>query len=344
MESSSARRTTCRRSRRSATRSTGDPTSSRSARCSTSCSPATSPSRPTRRPACSSRSSTDSRRRSAAGPPTRRERSWRWSIGRWRRTARNASPGPATCGRRSPSRARRSRRGLRSTPLPTLRPAQPPPLPLTAAPTVSPRSLDVGAPPVPPRPRVPTPPPTASSSVLRRSSPTLSPGSVPAAGRRRWWPLVVGASGAVLALSAVSVALWLRGGGSPRSRIRSPSAPSAALSALTHELVRKQVQLARRELEDKNYAAAATEAEGALKLAPGDANAGAVLSTTRDRVRELTGRSPRRTASSGRVTPLAPRASCRTCWSSTRGTPRPPSCRRASTASSARRRTRRRRR
>jgi serine/threonine protein kinase len=173
----------------------------------------------------------------------------------------------------------------KAPPLPTVRPAQPPPLPPAAAPTVSPRSFDVGAPPVPPRPRVPTPPPIPSPSALRRS-PTLPPGSVPPAGRRTWWPLVVGASVAVLALAAVSLALWLRGPAGP-SPDPSPSAPSAALSALTHELVRKQVQLARRELEDKNYAAAATEAEGALKLAPGDANAGDVLSATRDRVREL---------------------------------------------------------
>ena len=59
------------------------------------------------------------------------------------------------------------------------------------------------------------------------------------------------------------------------------------MSELTQELVRKQVQLAQRELDDKNYAAAAAEAEGALKLAPGHAEAGAVLASTRERVGEL---------------------------------------------------------
>jgi len=59
------------------------------------------------------------------------------------------------------------------------------------------------------------------------------------------------------------------------------------VGALTQELVRKQVQLARRELEDKHYAAATTEAEGALKLLPGHADATAVLAAARDRVREI---------------------------------------------------------
>ena len=59
------------------------------------------------------------------------------------------------------------------------------------------------------------------------------------------------------------------------------------MSELTQELVRKQVQLAHRELDGKNYAAAAAEAEGALKLAPGDAEAGAVLARTRERVGEI---------------------------------------------------------
>jgi Tfp pilus assembly protein PilF len=95
-------------------------------------------------------------------------------------------------------------------------------------------------------------------------------------------PLVGGTGLAVLAL-LTTVGLWLRG------RPTSAPAPSssAAVSELTQELVRKQVQLARRELDDKNYAAAAAEAEGALKLAPGDVEAGAVLARTRERVGEL---------------------------------------------------------
>ncbi len=172
----------------------------------------------------------------------------------------------------------------KAPPLPPPRPAQPPPLPPTAAPTAAPRSSDAAAPPVLPRPRVPTPQPMPSPPALRPSPPTLPPGSAPPGGRPTWRPLVVGASVAGLGLAAVAVGLWLRGRGVP---VPASSAATASVSALTHELVRKQVQLARRELEDKNYASAAAEAAGALKLAPGDADAGAVLSTTRDRVREL---------------------------------------------------------
>jgi serine/threonine protein kinase/tetratricopeptide (TPR) repeat protein len=172
----------------------------------------------------------------------------------------------------------------KAPPLPPPRPAQPPPLPPTAAPTAAPRSSDAAAPPVLPRPRVPTPQPMPSPPALRPSPPTLPPGSAPPGGRPTWRPLVVGASVAGLGLAAVAVGLWLRGRGVP---VPASSAATASVSALTHELVRKQVQLARRELEDKHYASAAAEAAGALKLAPGDADAGAVLSTTRDRVREL---------------------------------------------------------
>ncbi len=178
----------------------------------------------------------------------------------------------------------------KAPPLPPARPTrpEPPPLPPTAAPTLPAGAFETSAPPVPPRPRVPAPRPMASTPALRSSPPTLPSGSVPPVGRRTRRPLVIWAGVAVLGLAAASVALWLRGRNVPVPvPAASPSAPSAAVSALTRELVRKQVQLARRELEDKNYTAAAAEAEGALKLAPGDPDAGAVLSATRARVREL---------------------------------------------------------
>jgi tetratricopeptide (TPR) repeat protein len=94
------------------------------------------------------------------------------------------------------------------------------------------------------------------------------------------------ASAAAFVLAAAATLLWLRARPAPPPSA-TPSAASAAESSLKQELVRKQVQLARRELEDKNYAAAATEAEGALKLAPGDAEAKAVLDATRGRQGEL---------------------------------------------------------
>ena len=94
---------------------------------------------------------------------------------------------------------------------------------------------------------------------------------------------MTGAGLAVLALGVLLTGLWLRGRPAPSPA----SGSSAAVGELTQELVRKQVQLAHRELEDKNYSAAASEAEGALKLAPGNAEAAAVLASTRERVGEL---------------------------------------------------------
>ena len=173
----------------------------------------------------------------------------------------------------------------KAPPLPPPRPvrAEPPPLPPGAAPSLAPGAFATAAPPVLPRPRVPTPEPMPSPPALRAASPTPPAGPARPVRRSLRRPLVAGAGLAVLALGATTIGLWLRG------RPSSPPAPgpSSAVSALTQELVRKQVQLAQRELEDKNYAAAAAEAEGALKLAPGHAGAGEVLARTRERVSEL---------------------------------------------------------
>jgi tetratricopeptide (TPR) repeat protein len=103
--------------------------------------------------------------------------------------------------------------------------------------------------------------------------------------RSRRGPWLVGIA-AALAVGAATLGLWLRGRPSP-APAPTPSAASAAVDALTQELVRKQVQLARRELEDKRYAEAAAEAEGALKLVPGHPEAIAVLDAARRRGREL---------------------------------------------------------
>jgi serine/threonine protein kinase len=173
----------------------------------------------------------------------------------------------------------------KAPPLPRPRPArpEPPPLPPHAAPSLPPFALAPPVPPVPPRLRVPTPPPVPSPPVLRTPQPTPPAGSVRPAKRPMARPLVAGAALAVLALGAVTSGLWLRGRTGP-----SPAPSSAAVvDSLTQELVRKQVQLARRELDGKNYAAAAAEAEGALKLAPGNAEAASVLAGTRERLSEL---------------------------------------------------------
>jgi tetratricopeptide (TPR) repeat protein len=98
--------------------------------------------------------------------------------------------------------------------------------------------------------------------------------------------VALGAGLAVLSLAALAVGLWLRGAPRPAPG-PAPTSSSATVDALTQELVRKQVQLAQRELENKDYAAASAEAAGALKLAPGDPQAAAVLATARERKAEL---------------------------------------------------------
>jgi tetratricopeptide (TPR) repeat protein len=129
-------------------------------------------------------------------------------------------------------------------------------------------------------PRIPTQPMRSPPAVWTASA---TPDWARPLTRSLLRPLVGGAVLAVLALGVAALGLWLRGRSSPAP---APS-PSSAVSELTQELVRKQVQLAQRELDNKDYAAAATEAEGALKLAPGHPDAGAVLARTQERVAEL---------------------------------------------------------
>jgi serine/threonine protein kinase len=167
-------------------------------------------------------------------------------------------------------------------PPPPARAPQPPPLPPTAAPPVS---FETSAPPLPPRPRTSTPAPMPSPEGLRT---THTPRSVAArpASRSRRWPWAVGLGVAALVLAAATLAIR-RGPPLSPSPASTPGAASDAVDALTQELVRKQVQLAQRELEDKQYAAATAEAEGALKLIPGHPDAEGVLAESRRKVREL---------------------------------------------------------
>ena len=178
----------------------------------------------------------------------------------------------------------------KAPPLPPSRPARPapPPLPPGAAAATASGPFATNAPPVPPRPRVPTPQPMPSPPALRSKPPSLAPGAARPARRSLLPPLVLGGGLALLALAALATTLWLRERAVPAAA-PGPSAASAEVSALTGELVRKQVRLAQRELEDKNYAAAAAEAEGALKLAPGHAEAAGVLGAARDRAGALDG-------------------------------------------------------
>ena len=144
------------------------------------------------------------------------------------------------------------------------------------------------------------PRPSASSPSLSRppslSSPSLSrPPSIArrvgtarrAGGRRGLATLLIAVGAAALLLAAGAYVLL-------RERVPPPPEPAPArddaqVGELTRALVATQVQLARRELENKNWAAAAEQAEGALRLAPGHPEATRGLEEARARLRELDG-------------------------------------------------------
>jgi Tfp pilus assembly protein PilF len=117
--------------------------------------------------------------------------------------------------------------------------------------------------------------PGASSSARRRVAPT-----------RRRWTLGWLAAGAVLAL-AVIVAL-----ASPWVQERPAPGPAAAaddaqVGELTKALVATQVQLAQRELDDKDWPAAEDQARSALELAPDHPEAHRILEAAQARLGEL---------------------------------------------------------
>jgi hypothetical protein len=94
------------------------------------------------------------------------------------------------------------------------------------------------------------------------------------------WP----AAGAALAL----VVLLVVAGPPVLRRVLPPARPrgEAEVGALTQALVATQVQLARRELDDKNWEAARTQAQNAVHLVPGHVEASQILETARARLAE----------------------------------------------------------
>jgi len=128
--------------------------------------------------------------------------------------------------------------------------------------------------------------PAAEPSAQSPAPPPAAPSAAPMArasalrwlrGRPAW---LLAAAAAVLLLAAVGW-WWLRA---------APQVPAAAApveQALRHGLVTTQVQLALRELEDKDYAAAAQQAESALRLSPSHPEATRVLAEARERAAEL---------------------------------------------------------
>ncbi len=112
----------------------------------------------------------------------------------------------------------------------------------------------------------------------RPGAPTLSgsaPTQVPRARSGRGRPVRRGPA-PVLALGVGALLLIGLAAGAYLTLLRKAAAPSPPLatpasdvSALTQALVETQLQLAMRDLEDKNYDAAVSQAERVLKLAPG---------------------------------------------------------------------------
>ena len=176
----------------------------------------------------------------------------------------------------------------RSAAAPAGRPLAPPlPPPVAHGPTLHPGPVP---PPLPDRVRAPDG--TIAPTVRRAGAPPVAappPAAMrPAAGRnatrRRSAAALLAASGlGILALAAVA-GLWVTRTPAPAP---TPSAATAQVDQLTEALVSTQVQLARRELDNKNYAAAAKQAESALGLSPGHPEAERVLGEARERTREL---------------------------------------------------------
>lgn len=124
-----------------------------------------------------------------------------------------------------------------------------------------------------------------ASSQRRGPSPSQSLRGRRAPRRRRFAVPTLAAAAAV----ALVAALFLAG---PRVRdwlgsAGQPGGDSAQVDELTRALVATQVQLAQRELDDKNWQAAAAQARSAVGLAPDHAVARQVLQTAELRLVEL---------------------------------------------------------
>ena len=107
----------------------------------------------------------------------------------------------------------------------------------------------------------------------------------PAPPSRRGPYVAVGVVGLALALGAWAV--FRQRGVAPAPPASPSAAGSSEVGALTEALVETQLQLAARDLEDKNYRSAIAQAERVLKLAPGSAEARRLLETARARRDEL---------------------------------------------------------
>lgn len=130
--------------------------------------------------------------------------------------------------------------------------------------------------------------PSASGRTTARGR---RPGSSSARGRRARrrrsnLPLVAAGAGLALIMGLVAAAPWI----SDRFFKPGPTTEGgddAQVGELTRALVATQVQLAQRELNDKNWAAAEEQAMSALRLSPNHPEATRTLETARLRIGEL---------------------------------------------------------
>ena len=136
-----------------------------------------------------------------------------------------------------------------------------------------------------------TPSAAARSHLPRtvRPDPTVGGGAAtqpPAASGPSRTLLVGGAAAAVLVLAAVAGVLWTR----PRASgpVAVPAAAAREQAGIIADVfVTNQVELARADLADRDYAAAARRAEEALKLNPASADAREVLERARQAQRQI---------------------------------------------------------
>ena len=120
-----------------------------------------------------------------------------------------------------------------------------------------------------------------------RPDPTVGPGlatHLPEETRSSSRLLLVGGAVVVLAAAAAGGLLWWRGHAAP---LGSTEVAKEEVGILTDALVTSQVELARADLANRDYAAAAKRANEALKLSPGSAEAREVVSQAEQAQKQL---------------------------------------------------------
>jgi predicted Ser/Thr protein kinase/tetratricopeptide (TPR) repeat protein len=135
--------------------------------------------------------------------------------------------------------------------------------------------------------RTPNRAPTGPMARTVRPDPTVGggPATQPPAAAGRTWPLLLGAGGVLLIAAAVGGIVWMRG----RAATQAPPAATSGQeqASLTDVYVTNQVELARADLANRDFEAAARRAEDALKLKPASGEARAVLDQAREVQRQI---------------------------------------------------------